>query len=98
MSDESYEEVTLHRRTPDEQNTYVLMRLALVEERLNRLESARKGGRPAKKIQVKAEHVCGVAPLSDSATCPFASLYRRRQGCMGDACVLASSTYYKDRA
>jgi hypothetical protein len=75
-------------------------RLASMEARIATLEavqSPRKGGRPSKKLVVKAEHVCGIDPDRDSSTCPDASLYRRRQGCQGDACALASSTYYKDR-
>lgn len=73
-------------------------RVAALEARLATLENTRKGGRPSKKILVKAEGVCGVEPAIDSATCPYASLYRRRQGCQGDACMRASSEYYKERS
>jgi hypothetical protein len=73
-------------------------RVAALEARLDTLEGKRKGGRPSKPILVKAEGVCGVEPSIDSATCPYASLYRRRQGCQGAACVRASSTYYKERS
>ena len=73
-------------------------RVAALEARLDVLESKRKGGRPPRKILVKAEGICGVEPAIDSATCPYASLYRRRQGCQGAACARASSTYYKERS
>lgn len=76
-------------------------RLAKLEARvatLETLQQPRKGGRPSKKLVVKAEGVCGLDPDRDSSTCPDASLYRRRQGCGGMACVTASSTYYKERA
>jgi hypothetical protein len=59
------------------------------------LETKNKGGRPGKTLLVKAEGVCGLHPDIDSDQCPDASLYRRRQGCGGDACHRASSTYYK---
>lgn len=76
----------------------VNMLISLVGEltnRLDRMEATRKGGRPAKVILVKEDGVCGLNPGSDSYVCPDASLYRRRQGCQGDACVLAASDYYK---
>jgi hypothetical protein len=76
-------------------------RVAALEARiatLERLQEPRRGGRPGKKLVVQAEGVCGLDPDRDSSTCPDASLYRRRQGCGGTACVMASSTYYKERA
>jgi len=73
-------------------------RLASLEARVKQLETVRKGGRPSKKITVKAEGVCGLDPERDSSTCPDASLYRRRQGCGGVACARASSEYYKERS
>lgn len=76
-------------------------RVAALEARialLEKLQEPRKGGRPGKKLVVQAEGVCGLDPDRDSSTCPDASLYRRRQGCGGTACVNASSTYYKERA
>lgn len=57
------------------------------------------GGRPGRKalpIVVTEEGVCGIDPDSDSTVCPHASLYRHQKGCEGSACVLKSSTYYKD--
>lgn len=72
-------------------------RVAALEARLDTLENKRRGGRPAKPILVRAEGICGVEPAIDSATCPYASLYRRRQGCQGTACAQTSSDYYKDR-
>ena len=65
---------------------------------LETLHEPRPGGRPSKPLLVKAEGICGVEPAIDSATCPFASLYRRRQGCQGEACMRASSEYYKERS
>jgi hypothetical protein len=76
-------------------------RVAALEARiatLERLQEPRRGGRPGKKLVVQAEGVCGLDPDRDSSTCPDASLYRRRQGCQGIACALASSTYYKERS
>jgi hypothetical protein len=69
-------------------------RLARLEERVATLEGSRPG-RKGKPILVKVRGVCGVDPESDSSSCPHASVYRRQQGCQGDACVAASSTYYK---
>ena len=60
------------------------------------MENQRKGGRPAKPIQVSEAGICGVEPEIDSATCPYASVYRRQQGCKGDACVRVSSEYYAE--
>lgn len=95
MSDDTSYEVELRRRSMPEQITYLLTLVASLQERVKKLEGRSKGGRPAKTIQVKAEGVCGIDPSIDSAVCPYASLYRRRQGCAGDACVKASSDYYK---
>lgn len=96
MSDEVFREVELRRLRPEEQITYLLMLVASLEERIKTLEGKSKGGRPAKTIKVKAEGVCGIDPSLDSTVCPYASLYRRRQGCAGDACMKASSEYYKN--
>jgi hypothetical protein len=90
-------EVVLRRRTPQEQIDYLIFQVGLLTARVTQLESQRKGGRPAKKITVHVEGVCGVDPDRDSSTCPDASLYRRRQGCQGIACARASSEYYKER-
>ena len=91
--------------TADELDEQMLQaRLVLLEahvenliERVYELENKRKGGRPSKKLLVQAEGVCGLDPERDSSTCPDATLYRRRQGCGGIACTLASSEYYKER-
>lgn len=72
-------------------------RVAALEARLDRLETKRKGGRPASPIVVKAKGVCGIDPERDSSACEDASLYRRRQGCQGTACMRVSSEYYKER-
>jgi hypothetical protein len=72
-------------------------RVTALEARLDKIEKERKGGRPAKPILVKSEGVCGVEPGIDSATCPYATLYRRRQGCEGLACQRASAEYYRER-
>jgi hypothetical protein len=76
-------------------------RLALLEahienliERVYDLEGKGQRGRQAKPILVKEEGICGLDPESDSATCPYASIYRKQKGCKGTACVAAASTYY----
>jgi hypothetical protein len=96
-------EVVLRHRSPESQIEFLLRQVALLtaltnslERRLSKMETQRKGGRPSKPIIVKTEGICGVEPAIDSATCPYASLYRRRQGCQGDACMKASSDYYKE--
>jgi hypothetical protein len=74
----------------------ITAQLARIDERLDKIEAGRKkGGRPRYPIKVTAEHTCGLDPERDSSTCPDASLYRRRQGCLGDACVQKSADYYR---
>jgi hypothetical protein len=91
------DKVVLHRRSLEEQVEYLMLQVGLLTARLNQMENKRKGGRPSKKLLVKAEGVCGLDPERDSASCPDASLYRRRQGCGGEACRRISADYYKDR-
>lgn len=70
-------------------------RLSAVEEKVNFLLR----GRPGRKylpILVSEKHVCGVDPNRDSKKCKDASLWRRNQGCEGDACVAVSTKYYQD--
>ena len=90
------QEVVLRRRSLEEQVEYLMFQVGLLTARVNQMETTRKGGRPAKKLQVSAEGVCGLAPDSDSSICPHATLYRRRQGCQGDACVRVSADYYQN--
>jgi hypothetical protein len=72
------------------------------EARIKRLEaqvenlSSTRPGRKRMPIVVSHQGVCGVDPKMDSAACPYASVYRRQQGCLGDACMRASSTYYRE--
>jgi len=73
--------------------TDVEARLSTLEAKVEALESGRSG-RKALPILVKAEGICGVDPAGDSAICPHASLYRRQQGCLGNACKDKSSQYY----
>jgi hypothetical protein len=67
-----------------------------LEKRVEALEKHRSG-RKGRHIVVSEEGVCGLAPERDSITCPEASLYRRNQGCMGEACMKKASKYYSDR-
>jgi hypothetical protein len=69
-------------------------RLAALEERVAALELERPGRSPM-PILVSQRGVCGVDPDSNSITCPHASLYRRRKGCLGHGCQQASSEYYE---
>lgn len=71
-------------------------RLASLEQRVHELERGKSRGRQAKPILVSAEGICGLEPAIDSATCPYASIYRKQKGCKGAACVLAASTYYEN--
>jgi hypothetical protein len=64
--------------------------------RVETLEKERPGRKPL-PVVVSEEHVCGVDPSRDSATCPDASLYRRQQKCKGDRCVSISQEYYAER-
>ena len=52
-------------------------------------------GRPLKPIVSNEPHVCGVDPERDSGTCLDANLWNRMKGCQGDACVQASTDYYR---
>jgi hypothetical protein len=83
----------------DEYTTRLMMlerRYAAMEQRVSTLEGKRPG-RKAKPVIVSEEHVCGVEPGRDSATCPDASLYRRHQKCKGDRCVQIADEYYNAR-
>lgn len=70
--------------------------VADLEVRMAVLERARPG-RKKKPIVVSREGVCGVEPTSDAETCPYASIYRRREGCLGTACVALNKSYYHKR-
>jgi hypothetical protein len=72
------------------------LRFLQLEKRIDALEKERSG-RKGKPILVSEAGICGLEPAIDSATCPFASLYRRNQGCQGDACKAKASKYYSDR-
>ena len=89
--------VVLRRRSLEEQVEYLVLQVGLLTARLNKLENKRKGGRKPKPIQVQAVDVCGIDPNRDSSTCPDASLYYRRLGCAGVACMRESSEYWKNR-
>jgi len=88
-------EIRLEHLDMEGQVEYLLMEVAMLTARLDQMEKTRKGGRPAKAIQVQAEGVCGLNPEIDSDKCELASLYRRRQGCLGINCMQASADYYK---
>lgn len=68
-------------------------RVEALEKRVAALEGERPG-RKALPILVSEDHVCGVDPESDPTVCPYASLWRKRKGCRGDACLQASADYY----
>jgi hypothetical protein len=70
-------------------------RIKRLEAQVDQLNSSRPG-RKRMPIIVSHSGVCGVEPKIDSGGCPYASVYRRQQGCLGDACMRASSNYYKD--
>lgn len=70
--------------TPDEA-AEIRARLANLEARISALEP--------QPVEVRTG-VC-VMGFPDSSACTEASLYRRRQGCEGEACRLKSSEYYK---
>lgn len=74
----------------------LVARLSALEERVESLEGERPG-RKKLPIVVSQEGVCGVDPGTDSASCPFASLYRRQKGCKGTACVVKSREYHANR-
>jgi hypothetical protein len=71
-------------------------RLTTLEARVDALEGGGQSnrGRQRMPILVSVEGICGVAPDIDAVKCPFASLYRRQQGCLGTACKQKSSEYY----
>ena len=69
-------------------------RVEALEARVEVLEGERPG-RKALLIVTSEDGVCGVDPERDSSTCPDASLYRRRKGCLGVACSLAATEYYE---
>jgi hypothetical protein len=70
-------------------------RLASLETRVAALEGAAHPGRRRFPVIVSEEGVCGVDPDSDPTTCPHASLYRRRKGCLGEGCMAKASAYYE---
>lgn len=71
------------------------LRIKRLEAQIESLNTSRPG-RKRMPILVSHSGVCGVEPNTDSGSCPYASVYRRQQGCLGDACMRASSDYYKD--
>ena len=70
-------------------------RVASIERKVAALEGERPG-RKALPIIVSEMGVCGVDPESDSTTCPHASLYRRRKGCLGVSCTAKAADYYDE--
>lgn len=70
-------------------------RLTAVEEKVGFLMKERPG-RKYLPVVAKEKGVCGVDPSRDSKTCQDASLWRRNNGCLGDACVAESTKYYKN--
>lgn len=70
-------------------------RVTALEEQVSLLLKGRPG-RQLRPIVCSEQHVCGLSPDRDSATCEDASLWRRSKGCKGDGCVAISSQYYKD--
>ena len=70
---------------------------AEVEARLAALEAKGARGRQARPLLISAEGVCGLDPDRDSAECPDASLYRRKQGCKGTACKQMATDYSHTR-
>lgn len=70
-------------------------RVEALEQRVEALEAARPG-RKRKPILVSSEGICGVEPAIDASTCPYASLYRSRQGCKGTRCQTLASEYYAE--
>lgn len=68
-------------------------RVKALEERVAALEGERPG-RKALPIVAFEPGVCGVEPDRNSAVCPDASLYRRRKGCQGLACMQKAADYY----
>jgi hypothetical protein len=75
-------EVDLHRR------------ITALEQQVEQLQSNRPG-RKRVPIVVSSRGVCGIDPDRNSERCPDATVYRRQQGCMGEACMKVSSEYYK---
>lgn len=73
--------------------TVTAAQFAKLEARVATLEGGRPGRKP-KPIVVSEEHVCGIDPDRDSATCPDASLYRHQKGCRGDKCLRINVEYY----
>lgn len=67
-----------------------------LDTRLAVLEGQRPG-RKRKPIVVSQQGTCGVDPALDSTSCPHASIYYRRQGCLGTACVALNKSYYHNR-
>lgn len=73
----------------------VEQRLTALEEQVSFLMKNRPGRR-LRPIVVSEPHQCGLDPSRDSASCADASLWRKSNGCKGDACLSVSAQYYKD--
>lgn len=73
-----------------------------VEQRLTALEEQvaflmkNRPGRKLRPIIISEPHQCGLDPSRDSASCADASLWRKSNGCKGDACQFVSAQYYKE--
>lgn len=68
-----------------------------LEKRVEALEKHRSG-RKGRPIIVSETGICGLDPDRNSTLCPEASLYRRNQGCMGEACLKKASKYSDRRS
>lgn len=74
----------------------LVTRLDGFESRLESVEGGRSGRRK-RPMLVSAPGTCGLDPQRDSTTCPDASMYRRNQGCKGEACRAVASEYHQQR-
>ena len=65
--------------------------------RVRSLEAERPGRKPIPLVETKQRDVCAVDPDSDSARCPYASIYRYQNGCHGIRCRAKQHEAYERR-
>ena len=65
--------------------------------RVKSLESERPGRKPLPLVVFKQRDVCSIEPDSNSAVCPYASVYRYQHGCHGILCREKQHDAYERR-
>jgi hypothetical protein len=83
-------------RNPDQMRK-LQQEVTALKVRVRSLEGERPGRKPMPMLATKQRDVCAVDPGSDSARCPYYSLYRYQHGCLGIRCRAKQHEAYERR-